>query len=1015
VFDEVRKTARQHYDGGEAMQLSEIVKTHAERNPNVRAIDIEAVYEAEYLKAKNEAKLPWLWTFIVSALLAALAAILQEQIKGLLRYVAQRLSWLSESLSIRRYFVESIDRLSTIRIPFRETRPLDIRDVYVPLGISTTHTDYSNATESNPLDIHEAIRAYRRFVVKGSPGSGKSLMLKHLSVIENTKVVKRLPAPLPCFYFELRQIPKRPETTFIDAIVGQLDSEGFSGAAKYITRILASGTAVLLLDGLDEVDRSLRQDVSEQIAAVFAKYPASRAIVTCRSAVYDRELIDCTDAEFEILEFSDYQIRRFLRPWAQDMRTPKSIDQLNELLSELPSIKPLARNPLMLTLIAYLYADTSIQLPHSRAAFFRAASDLSLSQRGKRLASAYESEDIRMLLQRLALKGLRLSNRRDADRKSMPRDVVLVEVTDALKAITLDVDARELIRDIVQRTGLLLSLDGGENFQFAHLSLQEYFAAEALRDDTEELIRLVREDEGLWRETVRTACGILEDATGLISAVATSSPLTALECLAEGGEHENPVVNNVLSTHLSLLGDNRPQIDVVERSLGIVAARRDATGETVYERLMQLAIGDDQRVARSAANALASSNLSAAAELLTTLYAGKRDFRRPLLNMGDLAVASLARRVLAGELRYLKDLQEIRTPAVAEKLLPGLWHHEAEIATSIAWTLGGVLREPSLENAFRECLVTEEQQKEASIAYIWAPFDEPTNSALPLIAGRIAHLVLRSECEKQIVINEPLDMRVAIPVFAFEDGERISMNTLVRDIKRSPKIDELTERLNLLSKRRVNVDDVVDKYASIRAKCGTRLAEFYAAWDQFLLQLIRPEHFTIARQFVLKSLARSDRVELCARCLNGSPRLRDWRNIFQKSEYRFTGSVSMWTILGVLILVTLGSFGASFKLLWDLGIFVSWSTLGLTFLLILVASCAVIFGLHIKEWFDAEEDSDIIRLIFRASRFFLLTTVAIPFPAWRRRIVKNELGDRYYDDDDDDDERLANSPLYCFL
>src|SRR5579872_62743 len=48
----------------------------------------------------------------------------------------------------------------------------------------------------------------------------------------------------------------------------------------------------------------------------------------------------------------------------------KSVEQLMKALRERPSIMLLARNPLMLTIIAWLYTDTPVELPHSRAEFY---------------------------------------------------------------------------------------------------------------------------------------------------------------------------------------------------------------------------------------------------------------------------------------------------------------------------------------------------------------------------------------------------------------------------------------------------------------------------------------------------------------------------------------------------------------------------------------------------------------------------------------------------------------------
>ena len=59
-------------------------------------------------------------------------------------------------------------------------------------------------------------------------------------------------------------------------------------------------------------------------------------------------------------------------------------------------------------------------------------------------------------------------------------------VGSVLPKLNLDAkDAQNILDEMVTRSGLILSIDGGLRYQFAHLTLQEYFAAEELsRDET---------------------------------------------------------------------------------------------------------------------------------------------------------------------------------------------------------------------------------------------------------------------------------------------------------------------------------------------------------------------------------------------------------------------------------------------------------------------------------------------------------------------------------------------------
>src|SRR5262249_6627905 len=108
---------------------------------------------------------------------------------------------------------------------------------------------------------------------------------------------------------------------------------------------------------------------------VLNRYPLWRMVMTCRNAVYKDEAADITDQKLEIAEFTDQQIRAFLRSWEPSFPEGKSTDELLLALQDRPRIMALARNPLLLTITAYLYSDQDFILPHSRAEFYDQSTD----------------------------------------------------------------------------------------------------------------------------------------------------------------------------------------------------------------------------------------------------------------------------------------------------------------------------------------------------------------------------------------------------------------------------------------------------------------------------------------------------------------------------------------------------------------------------------------------------------------------------------------------------------------
>ncbi|MFN5751723.1 MAG: NACHT domain-containing protein, partial [Pseudanabaena sp.] len=115
---------------------------------------------------------------------------------------------------------------------------------------------------------------------------------------------------------------------------------------------------LLLFDGLDEVNSSERPEVVQRIKDLIDQCSKCRVLITCRTQVYKNEFSEVVDGTLEVVEFTDQEIQNFLQPWQSSMSADKSVEQLLRNLHDRPRIIALARNPLMLTIIAYLYTDT---------------------------------------------------------------------------------------------------------------------------------------------------------------------------------------------------------------------------------------------------------------------------------------------------------------------------------------------------------------------------------------------------------------------------------------------------------------------------------------------------------------------------------------------------------------------------------------------------------------------------------------------------------------------------------
>jgi len=758
--------------------------------------EIESFYKNEYTRLKK-AKDSDLWEKVNDGLLdglgwfAALFFLILCICKETLQKVVSSFfnavgTWiynrcagtrLLRGIALRHYRKGLIEKCQELKIPFRPNRPLKIREIYVPLKVTGTR-------DNEQLDAYGAVSKYRRLMVKGAPGSGKSMLLKYLalSYAEGRLNLPDQPVPVLLELHRLSKSDKSLEQHFVEA----LDRDDFPHSQLFIEHSLAQGTLMLLLDGLDEVNSDNRWQVVAQIKDLLDKHPNCRVVITCRTAVYKGEFDDLNHLEtLEVVEFIEQQIRDFLKAWKQYMPPGKSIEQLMQTLHDRPRIMALARNPLMLTIIAYLYADTSLVLPRSRAEFYRKSTDILLDQ-WHHEHNLFQAREKRFVLQDLAIYNQDITKQQQPDSASIKFKTVLQQIKLLLPELNLqpDQDALPLLNEIVERSSLLIKIDGGEKYQFAHLTLQEFFAASKLIDDKDGLLTRFKADNDAWRETVKLWCGLAGDSTDLIREVRTISEITAFECLADAQRVDLALADEIINRFKDQLGKGSND-EVVNRAFASVAAddwRRTEVFNFLKDTLENIGEIDARREA--AAKALSMTNLAEAADVLARQYADRAELRpvlhSALVRMGDLAVSKISYWVEAGvmesslvessSVELMDILVDIGTPTATQMLVSWIWHSNQSLASSAALLLAHLLRHSEQEKVIESYKLTEDQKRvKERLDWIWKPFETSTNSNLSIIAGRVAYLISRVPLEIANSVRVlSLDPRLIIPICSIE-------------------------------------------------------------------------------------------------------------------------------------------------------------------------------------------------------------------------------------------------------
>jgi hypothetical protein len=658
--------------------------------------------------------------------------------------------------SMRRYRARLQQLYHDLKLPVDVGHSPKLRDIYV--------IPQASSPSGEVLDASTFLTRHRKLLLTGAPGSGKSAFLRYLTLASVDGGPSPFAESLTPVFIELLGLAGR---SLHDAITYQLGHHGVGQAEAFAQRALERGTLLLLLDGLDEVNVAARPQVIGQIKELLTRYPSCRAVVTSRPSAAVKELVGAVDATLELGDFTDRQVRQFLTGWKNAVVAERSfsMEPLLKSLREQDQLLHLARNPLVLTMIAALHMEKPRGFPGTRTNLYRQCLDAMLTK-ARADQSRYLKETKFEILTRLAL--AMLDRGSSGQSSSIERNEAAHEVrrilADLKRTSASGVDAADLVRELVERDHVLVQTDG--LCRFRHGTWQEYLAAEAIDEDSQGLINRLRAAQETWLETEKFYCGLDHNSTSVVEALSETDPAAALACLSEARQVDVSLANRVFSGFKERLGTAELENGGVHALAGC-ATQAGQRGEIVMQFLVQtLAPTESAARRKAAAQILALTSLPSAARELGRLYPEGADFRSALVQMGDQAVTQLAALARTGSIEALDDLQTIGTPAAAEALVPLLWESTGELPVRAAWRLAALLQQPQVEQVLDTYSFAGARPAPGNLDWIWEPFSRSERSPLPLIIGQAASLLERASLETAPRERPTLDPRFVLPLCA---------------------------------------------------------------------------------------------------------------------------------------------------------------------------------------------------------------------------------------------------------
>jgi len=373
-------------------------------------------------------------------------------------------------------------------------------------------TSFEKRKANSLLDSSENV------LIVGEPGSGKSTLFREL-ILENIDRCKNNKefVIMPVFVRFKDVIEKG---TVKSAVQSAIDFFNPSGHEYNLESKLSLGHICVYLDALDEIpDDSKIQIALDRVATFSQAYKRVRIIASSRNIDFVKQRDQIANfIKMEVLPLNYAQMRSFMAKWFSKNEAKKKL--LLESLRDTEIMNKLPKTPLVVTLIAILFDENEREIPSNLTELYSMFTELLLgrwdTERQVESHYGYEFKDRILRLLAITLQERRVDEITSEDLKSF------VQQYFAERGIEENTD--EFIIEIEKRSQLLFR-NPRDNFQFKHLSFQEFFASKELFETHAPKDFIVTRFLDLWwQNVIFFYCGRMKECPDEIKAIIEKVP-----------------------------------------------------------------------------------------------------------------------------------------------------------------------------------------------------------------------------------------------------------------------------------------------------------------------------------------------------------------------------------------------------------------------------------------------------------------------------------------------------------
>ena len=371
-------------------------------------------------------------------------------------------------IAFDRYLENASTRYNQVRTLATGPMPRSIvgeENIYVDIGVNYDGKTIETKTVESILEISNNV------LISGTGGIGKSMLMRYLFL--NTVIIGEYVPVL----LELRKISNQSAgnisiMNLIYSCMEEFDTQLPSEQFEYSLRL---GKYLFLMDGFDEVKKSLASETAQAIQDFCSKYPKNPCIITSRPKRDTSPLETFTKVDSMPLN-KEQAIELASKIWKKDEKTKEFCKQLDKELYD--KHKDFAENPLLLTMMFLTFMRNN-SVPNHLAEFYSKAYDA--------LYSAHDNHDKGFYIREFQCSNLDENSFKTLlshfcfhsyfkeDYEFGKKEILAYLESSINKFNYLSVKAEDFLNDLCHVVCIIV--EDGDTYKFSHRSFQAYFAA----------------------------------------------------------------------------------------------------------------------------------------------------------------------------------------------------------------------------------------------------------------------------------------------------------------------------------------------------------------------------------------------------------------------------------------------------------------------------------------------------------------------------------------------------------